>query len=611
MRDTPISGVLESEARGRERAAEVAMGNHPADLTLSGGRVANVYTGRLERADVAIAGDRIAAVGDVTHTVGEGTERVDCDGLFVLPGFVEPHLHVGSSALTIERLAEVLVARGTVAMSTCFYEPAIVLGLTAVEELIERSLDTGLDVLLSPFGGALGQGPLGDSRMRPDELRGLIDHERCVELREWSYPNSKFPGVRDLWTAALSRNLAVGGHLEGLTGPLLQASVALGACSDHETGTAEEAAEKVAAGIVVQIREGSGAHDLHNLLPAITEMGLDPSCFAFSTDEQELDSLFEDGHIDLKLRMAVREGLAPLDAVRMATLGAARSLGVERNYGAVAPGRVASLALVEDLAEFRVRRVLARGVIAAEGGEYLLARSGKAYPEPWSRTIHLERPLEVEDFLLEQPGGRLRVIGVTPGSLLTEELEEVVELDGGRLAETGRGLAKIAVVDRHQASGRIGLGLIRGLEMSGGAVATTINPGMTNLMVVGDREEDMALAANRVAELGGGTVVTKDGRVTAELALPILGFFSEQPVDEVAGDAVAVARALREDLGCPHAGILTNAGFACLASIIPALKLCEHGLFRVDRQAPPEPVALAVDEQPARTGAGASSGSGQ
>lgn len=599
MREAESANLVEAEARGREQAAEVAVGNAAADLVLRGGRVVDVYTGRLTRADVAIAGDRIAAVGaNLAQTIGDGTETLDCSGLFILPGFVEPHLHVGSSGLTIERLAEVLVSRGTVAMSTCFYEPAIVLGLPAVEELLERGVGTGLDVLLSPFGGALGQGPLGASRLRPEELQALVEDERTVELREWSYPNSKFPGVRDLWTVALRRNLAIGGHLEGLRGPLLQGSAALGACSDHETATPEEAAEKIAAGVIVQIREGSGARDLHNLLPAITEHGLDAGCFAFSTDEQELDSLVEDGHIDRKLRMAVREGLGPLDAVRMATLGAARSLGVERNYGAVAAGRVASLALVDDLAEFSVRRVIARGALAAEDGQYLLPRSEDAYPSPWSQTVHLERELRADDFLIDRPGGNLRVIGVTPGSLLTDELSEQVELDGGRLSAAADGLAKIAVADRHEASGRIGLGLIRGLELSGGAVATTINPGMSNLMVIGDDEEAMALAANRVAELGGGTVVASDGRVSAELALPLLGFFSHQPVAEVAAGADEIARALREDLGCPHAGILTNAGFACLASVIPALKLCEHGLFRVDRLAPPEPVDLALDGQP-------------
>lgn len=576
----------EAEAEQRSHAADVAAGARPASLVLRGGRIVDVYGRRIAAGDVALAGERIAAVGDVAHAIGEGTEVLDCDGLFVLPGFVEPHLHVGSSQLTVERLAEVLVPRGTIAYSTCFYEPAVIGGAEAVHALLDRSTGTGLDVLLSPFAAALGQGPLGASRFTVDDLLALLRDERCVELREWGYLMAQVPGARELYVEALRHGLTIAGHLEGLRGPLLQASVALGCCSDHETATADEAVEKTRAGVIVQIREGSGARDLEALVPAITEHGADPAMFAFSTDEQELASLVEEGHLDHKLRMAVREGLAPLDAVRMATLGAARSMGVERDYGAVAPGRIASLALVDDLAGFRVRRVVARGRLAAEDGEYLLERSNAAYPEAWSDTIRLARPLTAEDFAVAAGGGPVRVIGVRPGSLLTEELEE-------RVTPTSS-LAKIAIADRHEASGRIGVALIRGLDVARGAFASTINPGMANLMVVGVEEADMALAANRVAELGGGIVVARDGEVRAEVALPIFGLLSHEPLQSTSAACLAVDRALRDELGCPHPGILTTAGFVCLASAIPSLKVCDHGLVRVERGRPPEVVALAV-----------------
>lgn len=611
----------EVEAEQRSLAADVAAGARPASLVLRGGRVVDVYGRRIAAGDVALAGERIAAVGDVANTIGEGTEVLDCDGLFVLPGFVEPHLHVGSSQLTVERLAEVLVPRGTIAYSTCFYEPAVIAGAEAVQELLDRSAGTGLDVLLSPFAAALGQGPLGASRFTVDDLLALLRDDRCVELREWGYLMSQVPGARELYVEALRHGLTIAGHLEGLRGPLLQASVALGCCSDHETATADEAVEKARAGIVVQIREGSGARDLRALVPAITEHGADPACFAFSTDEQELASLVEDGHLDHKMRLAVREGLAPLDAVRMATLGAARSMGVERDYGAVAPGRIASLALVDDLAGFGVRRVVARGRLAAEDGQYVLERSNAAYPEAWSDTIRLARPLAAEDFAVEAGSGPIRVISVRPGSLLTEELSERVDLaDGGRLTPSGPegagpaedsalataggpervgpagtgALAKIAVADRHEASGRVGVALIRGLDIARGAFASTINPGMANLMVVGVDEADMALAANRVAELGGGIVVARDGEVRAEVALPIFGLLSHEPLERTTAACLAVDRALRDELGCPHAGILTTAGFVCLASAIPSLKVCDRGLVRVERGRPPEVVALAV-----------------
>jgi adenine deaminase len=586
--------VIAAEAASRTAAAAVAMGEAPADLVLRNGRVVDVYTGRIMDADVAIAGDRIASVGDVRSTVGDSTRELDCAGQYVLPGFVEPHLHIGSSQLSIERLAEVLVPRGTVAMSTCFYEPAIVTGVNAVEDLVDRSVGTGLDVLLSPFVGALGQGDLGVSKTTLEDLHRLVAHERCVELREWNLQNSQLPGMRELWEDALRRKVVIGGHLEGLRGDILQASAALGVCSDHETATAAEAFEKARSGVIVQAREGSAARDLVQIVRAITQLGADASCFAFSTDEQELESLVGDGHMDHKMRLAVREGVAPIDAVRMATLGGARSLGVERNYGAVAAGRVASLALVEDLAQFRIRRVVAQGRIAGEDHAYVLEPSTATYPDEWSRTVHMAAPLSAHDFALGA-SGLLRVIGITPGSLITTELREQIDDDGRLGGESG--LAKIAVADRHEASGRIAVGLVRGLDIAHGAVATTINPGMANMMVLGTDDEAMALAANRVAELNGGIVVAREGAVRAEVALPIFGMLSHEPLEQTVKACVGVADSIRDDLGCPHDGMLSSAGFACLPVAIPDLKICDRGLVSVDRVTGRELVPLEVERK--------------
>ncbi|WP_028923861.1 adenine deaminase C-terminal domain-containing protein [Pseudonocardia acaciae] len=589
MAPTRSNAHVLAEVAGRRHAGEVAAGHRPADTVLRGGRVVDVFNRRIAAADVAIGGERIAAVGDVSYTVGEATEMHDCAGLFVLPGFVEPHLHVGSSQLTVERLAEVLVPRGTVAYSTCFYEPAVIAGAAAVDLLIDRSAGTGLDLLLSPFLAAVRTG----AATTDDVLRWVAD-DRCVEIREWSWTVGLDGGPGEVYAEALRRGRVVAGHLEGLDTRLVQASAALGCRSDHETATAEEALQRARAGVVVQIREGSAARDLRAVARAVTEHGADPACFALCTDEQELASLVEDGHLDHKLRLAVRQGIAPLDAVRMATLNSARSMGVDGDYGAVAPGRFASLALVEDLGDWRVRRVYARGRLAAEDHHYLLAADPPGYPPEWSDTIAVAGPLSASDFLLAPAGATLRVIGFRSGSLLTEELHEDVRLDAGRLAP-GQGLAKVAVIDRHQRSGRIGLAVALGLDIAHGAFAATVNPGTSNLMVAGVDEHDMARAANRVIELGGGIVVARDGEVRAEAALPLLGIFSDEPSRRVAAACVRVDRALREDLGCPHPGVLTTVGFGCLASAIPRLKVCDSGLMRVTRGAAPEPVGLDVD----------------
>lgn len=579
----------------RLHAAAVAAGEQPADLVLLGGRVVEVHTGRLLRMDVAIAGTRIAAVGNVSHCIGATTEAIDCSGRYVAPGFVEPHLHIGGSQLSIERLAEVLLPRGTVAVGTCFYEPAVIAGPEAVEQLLAHAEGTGLDVLLSPFhAAALGLGQFGNlGRFGVGDLLRLLDHPACVELREWNWYVSKIPlpELQQAWALALERGITVGGHLEGLTGPALQASVALGVRSDHETGRAEEAVEKARAGVTVQIREGSGARDLAALVPAITEHGADPRCFAFSTDEQELASLVRDGHIDHKLRLAVAQGVAPVDALRMATLTAAASLGVDRDYGAVAPGRYASLVVLDDLSSFRVSTVLARGRVVTEA-----ARESRPYPAAWRDTVRVDRTLTAEDFLLAvDTSAPLRVIGITPGSLLTDELIEDVELDGGRLV--GSDLAKLAVHDRHEGGTRGSVGLVRGLGIEAGALAATVNPGMMNLMAVGVSEEDMALAANRVVELGGGIVVARGGEIRAEVALPLFGILSEAPAAEVAAACTAIDEAIARDLGSPVDGLLTTVGFACLTVSIPQLKICDRGLVRVRRD-DHELVGLRAEAEP-------------
>ena len=584
--------------RERLDAAEVAAGRRPADLVLRGGRIVEVHTGRILPRDVAVAGSRIAAVGDVSYCTGPETEVLDCRDRYVLPGFVEPHLHIGGSQLSIEGLAPVLLEHGTVAVGTCFYEPAVIVGAEAVTELLARAAETQLDVLLSPFhAAALGLGAFGNlGRFGLDDLLRLVAHPACVELREWNWHVAQIPlaELQEAWRAALERGVTVGGPLEGLTGPVLQASVALGAQSDHETGSVEEAIEKVEAGVVVQMREGSGARDLAALVHAITEQGADPRCFAFSTDEQELASLVTDGHIDHKLRLAVAAGVPPVEAVRMATLNAAASLGVQRDYGAVAPGRVASLAVVDDLASFRVTTCVARGAVVAESA------SPRPYPAAWRDTVRIDRTFEADDFALDVADGAapVRVIGVTEGSLLTEELVETIDVETGRLQPRPPGLAKIAVFDRHEGGARGTVGLIRGSGVEAGAFATTVNPGMMNLVAVGTAEDDMAIAANRVVELGGGVVVARDGEVRSEVALPLLGILSDAPAPEVAAACLALDRALSDELASRVSGLLTTVGFACLAVSIPTLKICDRGLVRVARDSQEGVELLAGDVKP-------------
>ena len=577
-----------TETTERRLAADVAIGKRNADLVLSNGRYVEVNTGRIENGDIAIAGRRIAAIGDVSHCVGDSTSIVDCTGLILLPGLIDPHIHVGGSQLSIERLAEVLVPAGTAAICTDFYEPATIAGIGTVEESIRRAEGTGLYILLSPFHAtALGIGEFGNlGRFSLDDLLDLANHERAIGIREWNYGADQIPlsQISDFYRIAIERRLAIEGHLEGLTGPLLQASIALGVMSDHETVTPADASSLIKLGITVQLREGSGAKDLAEVVKTITEEGYDPRNFSLATDEQELHSIARDGYMDHKVRLAVEHGVAPIDAIRMATLTAARSLGVQRDFGSLSPGKVASIAAVDSLGSFRVRLMVSEGVLSARDGSYLIDKTIEPYPLEWYDTVNVQGPLQSTDFDFDRRLRRaeVRVIGINPGNLVTEELIEAVDFVDGRPVNTD-GLATVAVIDRHSGSGERGIGLVRGFDMADGAIATTINPGVMNLLVLGMDSTSMATAAHRVTELGGGIVAASGGEVLAEVSTPLFGIFSDRPSAEVSREAVAVADAIRHQLGVSYDGLVTSIGFAALAVIIPSLKICDKGLVRVAR----------------------------
>lgn len=583
----------------RTALADVAAGRVPADAVVRDGTIVDVHARRARRADVAVAGRRIAAVGDVRHCVGTDTVVHDCRGRYVLPGFLDPHLHIGFSQLSVERLAELLVPMGTVAVSACLSESASIVGPQALYEQLERSRETGLDLLLSAFF-ACALGPsLG--RFTMEDLADVVRDERCVELREWSdRARLALPaGAEKAWREAVRRGLPVAGHLAGQTPEELQAAAATGVRSDHEAVTVEEALRRAQLGIAVQMRQGSGARDLLQLLPAVTEHGADPDLFSFCGDEQELSDLARNGHIDGKLRLAVRHGVAPVEAVRMATLNAARSMGLEQDYGAIVTGRLASIAVVNDLADFGVSLVLSQGRLLARDGAYLGATEHLPYPPEWSDTVHMPRALAADDFALPLPDGTgtVRVIGAAPNRLPTKELRRRVTIAGGAVVEDS--VAKLAVVERHEASGQMAVGLIAGLGIQDGAVAASINAGEFNLMVAGRDDAAMALAANRVAELGGGVVVAGANGIAAELALPLFGILSDGPLEESVWAAKGIADAIREQVGSDVEQLVPCLGFACLSGF-PELRMTARGMVRPGAGGP-QLVSVAVDA-PAASG---------
>ncbi|MGH3995463.1 MAG: amidohydrolase family protein, partial [Pseudonocardiaceae bacterium] len=329
----------------RRALADVALGRDAADLIVKGGRIVEVHTGTTVEADVAIKGRRIAAVGDVGHTAGDGTVVHDASGAYLTPGLIDCHMHVGESQLGMTELARLLLARGTAAISTCFYEAGQVGGLPAIEHFLEETRATPLKAFLSPFISSYrGLGPWGNpQRFKGEDLLRLLERPECIEIREWSVNTE---GLADehidrFVAAARHKGKLLGGHLEGLTGPALQASVALGVSSDHEALSAEEAIEKARLGVRIQIRQGSYGWDLEGVLAALTDGGVDPRLFMFCTDGVEAHDLDAHGHIDHVVRMAIEAGLPAVTAVQMATLNAAEYFRVTDDLGSIAPGRYA------------------------------------------------------------------------------------------------------------------------------------------------------------------------------------------------------------------------------------------------------------------------------
>ena len=557
------------------RRLAVARGDEPADLVLTGGRVLSVFTGELLEADVAIAGRHVAGVGPGY----EGTDRADVSGLILLPGFVEGHMHLESTKLTIDEFARVVLPWGTTTVVLDPHEMANVFGIDGVRAMLRSADEVPLDVYVmvsscvpaSPFES-------NGATVTPADIASfLADEPNAIGLAEMM----DFPAVVAGQDDALAKLAAAGhrhvdGHAPGLSGRALNAYLAAGVMSDHECTTYEEALEKRRLGMWIMIREGSAARNLDAILPMVLQYG--PSNCLLCTDDVEPDHLLEEGHVNDVIRKAVAGGCSPADAVVMGTLNAARYHRLPER-GAIGPGYLADVVAVPDLVSFRPTKVWKAGRLVAES---LRAVDVPMATLPdWMRgSIHVGE-LGAENFAIVA-NGRVRVIGVDPRQIVTRALVETPSVrDGRAVADPGTGVAKVAVIERHRDTGRIGLGFVRGFGMSRGALATTLAHDAHNLVVVGIDDADMAAAGNRLRATGGGQVVVAGGKVLAEVPCPYGGLLSDLPVEEVAKRTRAVERAA-EEIGTTLPSPFAAMSFLAL-SVVPELKLTDRGLVDVNR----------------------------
>jgi len=562
-------------ASALSRRLSVARGDEPADLVVRGGRVFSVFTREWLETDVAVVDGFVAGLGAY-----EGRETLDAEGRFVVPGFVDAHMHLESSKLLVDEFARLVLPFGTTAVVADPHEIANVLGTDGVHWLLDVCGRIPLDVWFMASSSVPASRFESPRRaLTTGDLDALLRRRRVLGLAEMM----NFPGVvsadeHELAKLELAQH--VDGHAPGVLGRDLNAYVAAGIRSDHEAYTVEEGRERLRAGMWLLVREASAARNLHELLPLLAQYG--PTRIAFCTDDREPEHIADDGHVNGMVRDAVAFGIPPEDALVCATLNPAVWHGLS-HLGAVAPGYQADLLVLPDLERFLPDVVLKSGRPVRE--------IPAAEVPDWVRHTVRIGALGPEVFRIPWRGGKARVIGLVPGQIVTDSLVEEPTVRGGEaVADASRDLAKIAVIERHLGTGRTGLGLVRGFGLRRGAIASTVAHDAHNVVVVGMSDAAMAAAVRRLANIGGGIVVVDGAQVLAELPLPVAGLLSDAPLDDVVARSRAIVAAAHE-LGSTVEAPFQLLSFLAL-SVIPRLKLTDRGLVDVDRF---ELVPLAVE----------------
>jgi adenine deaminase len=551
------------------RRLAVARGDEPADLVIRGGHVFSAFTREWLDGDLAIADGYVAGVGDY-----EGRDEFDASGRYLVPGFIDAHMHLESSKLLVDEFARLVLPLGTTAVVADPHEIANVLGTDGVHWLADLCHDLPLDVFFMASSCVPASSFESPRRpLLPGDLEGLLRRKRVLGLAEMM----NFPGVvsgseAELEKLGLPGATHVDGHAPAVLGKALNAYAAAGIRSDHEVSTLEEGRQRLRAGMWVLIREASGARNLHALLPLVHEFG--PHRLAFCTDDREPEHIAEEGHINSMVREAVAAGVNPEDALVMASFNPAQWHGL-RDLGALAPGYQADVLVLPDLERFEPDLVLKAGKPVGE------------IPRPevpeWVRHTVRIRPLATNDFVVPwETDGRARVIGIVPDQIVTESLADTPRVEGGKaLSDPDRDLIKIAVVERHLGTGRVGLGFVHGFGLRSGALASTVAHDAHNVVVIGVKDDDMLRAVRRLAETGGGVVVIEGGIVRAELKLPVAGLLSDAGLEDVISASRACVEAAHA-LGCELPSPFQTMAFLAL-SVIPSLKITDRGLVDVDR----------------------------
>ncbi len=550
---------------------KVARGEKEADLLLKNCRVVNLFNHSIENTSLAVHDGLIVGTGDYA-----ARNMMDLKGSYVAPGLIEGHIHIESSMVSPAEFSRAVLPHGTTAVVADPHEIANVMGGEGIKYMLDAGSNSPLDVfIMLPSCVPATDLETSGARLGARELKKLLGQKMVTGLGEMmNYPGVVFGNPDVLAKIKMAGDYIVDGHAPGLSGNQLNAYIGAGVKSDHECTTLEEAREKLAKGMYIMIRLGSTAKNMDKLLPLVNEW----TCrfCMLVTDDLPPNELLARGHLDYLLRKAVKKGIDPITAISMVTWTPAQYFRLN-GYGAIAPGYQADLVVFKDLVDFQVERVLKQGQIAAEAGKSLSATQMVLFPGG-----PLPVNIKAEDLHLKPSGGLAKVIGVIPDQIVTEKRILAVKIDNGEVVtDISRDILKIAVVERHRATGNIGLGLVQGFELKSGAIASSVAHDSHNLIAVGTNDADIVTAVNRVAAIGGGQVVVSKGEIKAELPLPVAGLMSELPVEEVATRITALNRETAL-LGCTLKAPFMTLGFMALP-VIPELKITDKGLVDVNK----------------------------
>ena len=581
------------------RLVDVATGRTPADLVVRNGRWVNVYSGEIiPNTDIAISDGRFAYAGpDASHCIGPQTRVVDAGGRYLVPGLCDAHMHVESGMITVTEFCRAVVRHGSTSLFIDPHEIANVLGLDGVRLMHDEAIEAPINVYVqmpSCVPSAPGLETAG-AELGPEDVAEAMTWPRIVGLGEVM----NFPGVAGNdarmvgeIAATVKAGKTVGGHFASpVLDKMFHGYVAGGPADDHEGTRLEDCIARVRQGMRAMLRLGSAWYDVASQIKAVTELSLDPRNFILCTDDSHSGTLVNDGHMNRVVRHAIEQGLKPVTAIQMATLNAAQHFGMEREIGSIAPGRIADFLIVSDLPSLTIDSVYAHGRHLAEAGELIVDVPSFAYPESSKNTVKMGKVLTAQDFDISAPGGaadgpasvRARVIGVIENQAPTRELEAELAVSKGLVdMDPANDVCQIALVERHRATGVVVNGFVSGFGYNRPcAMASTVAHDSHHMIVVGTSKSDMALAANRLGEVGGGVVFYQDGVEKALIEMPIAGLMSDERAEIVAAKADGLVRAMA-DAGCTLNNAYMQHSLLALV-VIPEIRISDLGIIDVTK----------------------------